>query len=62
MIVCIVRWMFWKWSDVVAVGLLCIVSVIADWMLGRIVDLCLLYLFLDSVFGLSFVCRGVVLW
>ena len=54
--------MLWKSSDVVAVGLLFCVSVIADWMLGRIVDLCLSYLSLDSVFGLSLVCRGVVLW
>ena len=54
--------MFWKLSVVVAVGLLCSVSAIAVWMLGRIVDLSFSYLSLDSVFGLSFVCRGVVLW
>ena len=54
--------MFWKLSDVVAVGLLFSMSAIADWMLGRIVDLSFSYLSLDSFFGLSFVCRGVVLW
>ena len=54
--------MFWKLSVVVVVGLLCSMSSIADWMLRRMVDLSFSYLSLDSVFGLSFVCRGVVLW
>ena len=54
--------MLWISSAVVAAGLFSCASDIAACMLGRIVVLCLSYLFLDSVFCLSLMCRGAGLW